>query len=158
MSASPISLDGAVHHDLAISSQVWFFPSGQWWQELLHMLRCLIHLAVWVAEQLTNCPQETKGHMVLTKVPYKTIKPFVLWHRGAPVWTEEDFPWKFTFCSITPASGGLTKCYHTTIKKPIMEIFPRWNLEPLWQFPSFQKLTKSALLQPFKANFPQDIT
>lgn len=39
------------------------------------MLRCLLHsLAVWVAEQLTNCPQETNGHMVWVKVPYKAIK------------------------------------------------------------------------------------
>ncbi len=62
-----------------------FPPSGRRWQELLHMLRCLFRsLAVWVAEQLRNCPQETNGHMARAKVPYKSVRPFVLWHGGAP--------------------------------------------------------------------------
>lgn len=68
-------------------------PSGQWGQELLHMLRCFFHsLAFWVTEQLTNCPQETIGHMVRGKVPYRAIKPFVLRHRGASVWDEGYVP------------------------------------------------------------------
>lgn len=48
---------------ITISSQVEkISPAGRRWQELLHMLRPLFHaLAAWVAEQLTNCPQETYG-------------------------------------------------------------------------------------------------
>lgn len=63
------------------------------------MLRCFFHsLAFWVAEQLTKCPQETIGHMVWGKVPYKAIRPFGVWHRGASVWDDNYLPGK---CSIS---------------------------------------------------------
>lgn len=100
--ASPVGPDGAARLNLAISSQVQTLgPSDRRWQPLPHMLRYFASfLGCW------SGTWETKGHMLWSKVSNKAIKSFVLWREGAPVWTQEDSSWKWTFCSTNQGKPG----------------------------------------------------
>lgn len=107
--------------------------------------------AVWVAEQLDNCPQETQSHMVWAKVPYKAIKPFVLWHGSVLL---------FGFRSISLGNDHSVMSYNQ-IRRPLKPVltedtfYPKTEAFQSWTASiSIKKMARSSLFQPLTEDFP----